>query len=42
MPHSHGLLHHLAHNLDCEFEVEEITRTHVQLLCDGIPFVLAV
>lgn len=34
MPHNHGLLHHLAHNLDWAFEVEALTRTHVQLQCD--------
>ena len=42
MPHSHGLLHHLAHNFDWAFEVEALTRTHVQLQCDGIQFFLAV
>ncbi len=42
MPHSHGLLHHLAHNFDWAFEVEALTRAHVQLQCDGIQFFLAV
>jgi hypothetical protein len=34
MPHNHGLVHHLAHNFDWAFEVEALTRTHVQLQCD--------
>ena len=41
MPHSHGLLHHLTHNFDGALEVEALTRTHVQLRCDGIQFFLA-
>lgn len=42
MPHSHGLLHHLTHNFDGALEVEALTRSHVQLQCDGIQFLLAV
>ena len=39
MPHSHGLLHHLVHNFDWAFEVEALTRSHVQLLAqrDRVP-----
>ena len=36
MPHSHGLLHHLAHNFDWAFEVEALTRSHVQLQRNGV------
>ena len=42
MPHSHGFLHHFAHNFNWAFEVEALTWAHVQLQCDGIQFFLAV
>ena len=42
MPHSYGLLHHLAHNLNRTLEAEALTRAHVQLQSDGIQLFLAV
>jgi allantoicase len=42
MPHSHGCLHSLAHDVDRAFEVEAFTRAHVQLQGDGIQLFLAV
>lgn len=41
MPHSHGLLHHLVHNFDWAFEVEALTRSHVQLQRNGVQLLLA-
>lgn len=35
-------MHYLAHNFDRTLEVEAITRTHVQLQCDGIQLFFAV
>ena len=35
MPHHHGFVHHLAHHFDRALEVEALTRSHVQLQCDG-------
>jgi hypothetical protein len=42
MPHHHGFVHHLAHHFDRALEVEALTRSHVQLQCDGIQLLLAV
>lgn len=42
MPHSHGFLHYSTHDFDRAFEVEALTRTHVQLQCNGVEFFLAV
>ena len=42
MPHSHGLLHYFAHDFDRTLEVETLTRTHIQLQCNGIQLFLAV
>lgn len=41
MPHSHGLLHYFAHDFDRTLEVETLTRTHIQLQCNGIQLFLA-
>ncbi len=40
MLHHHGLLYHLAHHFDQALEVEALTRSHVQLQCDGIQLLL--
>lgn len=40
--HSHGPLHHLAHDYDRAFEVEALTRMHVQLQRDSIQLFLSV
>ena len=40
MPHSHGCLHYFAHDFD--WTLEALTRTHIQLECNGIQLFLAV
>ncbi len=42
MPHSQGFLHHLTHDFDRALKVEALTRTHIQLQCNGVEFFLAV
>ena len=42
MPHSHGFLHHLAHDFDRALEIEAFTGAHIQLQGDGIQLLLTV
>ncbi len=42
MPHSHGFLHHLAHDFDRALEIEAFTGAHIQFQGDGIQLLLAV
>ena len=42
MPHSHGFLHHLAHDFDRALEIEAFTGAHIQFQGDGIQLLLTV